>query len=405
MRIRTFVAMSALLLVSTAAWAQDVTPGATVGRLDFGARGTSTTGDAARYERYRDLTDGLVLETFRFDRQHGDWLLRFGTDHLGRTDQRLTAVANRQGKFRVNFMWDQIPMLLSRTTQTFFQGDVLNNGGVLTIDDAIQAQGQASSANIPLLFVPGNTQGFELRTDRHIAESGFQYLATSDLTVNGLFRNTIREGAIPYGGSFGHGSLVETVAPTNHQLREVDANAEWARGNYLFRAGYTGSWFENDVRSLTFDTPYRAVDTSSASSRGRASLPPTNSFVGANALASVRLPGRSRATAYFSTGLLKDAGDQILPQTVRTGATGINPLPRDLVEGQARTFSTNASFTSRPTTAWDFAVRYRSYRYDNQTPEFESFQRVAYDNAVSNLASPMVTEPFSLVRRSFDAPG
>ena len=31
--------------------------------IDFGVRGTSADGDAARYERYRDLGDGLFLET------------------------------------------------------------------------------------------------------------------------------------------------------------------------------------------------------------------------------------------------------------------------------------------------------------------------------------------------------
>ncbi len=31
-------------------------------KIDFGVRGTVTTGDAARYERYRDLGDGLFLE-------------------------------------------------------------------------------------------------------------------------------------------------------------------------------------------------------------------------------------------------------------------------------------------------------------------------------------------------------
>ena len=35
------------------------------GRIDFGVRGTTLDGDAARYERYRDLGDGLFLESRR----------------------------------------------------------------------------------------------------------------------------------------------------------------------------------------------------------------------------------------------------------------------------------------------------------------------------------------------------
>jgi MtrB/PioB family decaheme-associated outer membrane protein len=300
-------------------------------------------------------------------------------------------------------MWDQIPMLLSRNTQTFFQGDVLNNGGVLNIDDAIQAAGQASANNIPLLFTPGNTQTFETRTRRHVAEAGFQYLPTADITINGLFRNTRRQGIIPFGGAFGHGNLVETVAPTNHTLRDFDAAAEWARDRYLLRVGYTGSWFRNDVLTLTFDNPWRLNDTTSASSRGRLSLPPSNTFIGINGLASVRLPWRSRATAFVSTGSLNDVGDAIMPLTANAATTGINPFTRTTVDGSARTTSTNLSFTSRPKHYLDFSVRFRSYEYDNLTPEFEAFQRVSYDNSLSNLATPIVTEPFSLTRHSFDA--
>jgi hypothetical protein len=73
------------------------------------------------------------------------------------------------------------------------------------------------------------------------------------------------------------------------------------------------------------------------------------------------------------------------------------------VEGSARTTSTNLSFTSRPKHYLDFSARFRSYEYDNLTPEFEAFQRVSYDNALANLATPLVTEPFSLTRHSFDA--
>ena len=40
------------------------------GFIDFGARGTTSTGDAARYERYRDMSDGMFVETATWVR---DW--------------------------------------------------------------------------------------------------------------------------------------------------------------------------------------------------------------------------------------------------------------------------------------------------------------------------------------------
>ena len=143
---------------------------------------------------------------------------------------------------------------------------------------------------------------FDTRTRRLIAEGGFEYLPSSALTVTAKLRRTDREGTIPFGGSFGHSSLVELPAPTDHRLTEADAGAEFVRDPLLLRAAYTGSFFHNDVTSVVFDNPFRAIDSASASSRGRLTLAPTNSYNGVNGLASVKLPHRSRASAFVSVG-------------------------------------------------------------------------------------------------------
>ena len=405
MRIRTLLALAALLAVPATAWSQvPASPGiaGTFGMLDFGVRGTTTEGDAARYERYRDLSDGFFLDFANIQRHNGAWLYDFTGNHIGYKDQRYVGTASKQGKFLGWFMWDQIPMLMSRTTATFFQGDPLFNGGLLEIDNAIQVLGQANANNIPALY-NNNTQGFETWTERHIAEGGARYMATSAWTINALVRNTNKNGGIPSGGSFGHSQLVETIQPMDHTFQDVDANAEWMSGRYLLRAGYTGSIFSNANSSVTFDNPWRAVDALSASSRGRYSLAPSHSFMGVNGLASVSLPRRSRVTAYIAANALRDNDAEILPYSANSVTTGQNPLPRTTVDGAANTIATNINFTSRPSRYWDVQARFRSYRYDNQTPEFETFQRVSYDNAVSNSATAIVTEPFGVNRMSLDA--
>ncbi|HET9012986.1 MAG TPA: MtrB/PioB family outer membrane beta-barrel protein, partial [Gemmatimonadaceae bacterium] len=302
------------------------------GTFDFGLRGTNLNGDGARYDRYRDLGNGLFLEGVRVTRERSDWLLNFSADHVGWSDQRFVANAERLGKFKSWFMWDQIPMLLSRTTRTLFTGI---GSGQLQISDAVQTQVQAVPSAISPLF---NQFGsvFETETRRHIAEGGFSYDASRELTINAKIRYTNREGTIPYGGSFGHSSLVEMPAPTDHSLTTADGGAEFSRDRVLVRAGYIGSFFHNDVTSVVFDNPFRATDIAGTPSRGRLSLPPSNSFMGVNGLASVRLPGRSRATAYVSTGWLTDAGEPLIPQTINS-AVVTAPLARTTVEGEAKT--------------------------------------------------------------------
>ena len=62
--------------------------GGWAGAIDFGVRGTSFDGDGARYERYRDLGDGLFVESLRLARARNGWVLDVTADHVGRTDQR-----------------------------------------------------------------------------------------------------------------------------------------------------------------------------------------------------------------------------------------------------------------------------------------------------------------------------
>ena len=379
----------------------------TTGMIDFGARGTSLTGDGARYERYRDLGDGLFLERALVSREWNQWLLDFRAEHAGRRDQRYVGMFVRPGQFKGWAMWDQIPMLMSNSTRTLFNS---TSDSVLEIDNALQAQVQAQSTSLPAVFA-ANSRIFDTRSRRHIFETGFEYLATQALTFKGQVRRTMREGSIPYGGSFGHSSLVEFAAPVMHTMNDIEGSAEFTRGDLLVRGGYTGSWFTNEVTQLTFDSPFRATDTSSTPARGRLSLAPSNSYVTGNGMVSMKLPRRSRATAFVSIGMLKDAGEPLMPQTINSVNT-TTPIARTAVDGEARTTAVNLSFVSRPISRVDFSARYRSYDYDNRTHEFDLPQRVAYDNAPGNATMSSLggvssagvhSEPFGVKRHTFDA--
>jgi MtrB/PioB family decaheme-associated outer membrane protein len=372
-----------------------------IGSVDFGVRGTATRGDAARYERYRDLGDGLFMERLEVNREVNDWVLDFSGDHVGRKDQRFTGDFVKPGRFRGWAMWDQIPMLMSRTTETLFVEDLEEPQDALTIENTIQAQAQLVPASMQRLFDENAIQ-FDTKSRRHLGRGGFEYLATQELTVRTQVQYTDRQGNLPYGGIFGHSSLVEFPAPIDHRLTDFEADAEFSRDRLLLRAGYSGSFFQNRSTTPEFDNPFRAVDITTASSRGRLSLAPSNTFFSVNGMASVRLPRRSRATAYVSVGSLADAGDPLMPQTINT-ANVTAPLQRTVVDGQARTMGLNFSFVSRPTANTDFNILFRTYDYDNRTPLLSTSQMVAYDNAPTNLTTPLHTEPFGVLRHTLDA--
>ena len=61
-------------------------------------------------------------------------------DHVARDDQRYRGDIVNPGKIKAYVLWDQIRMLMSRTTQTLFAD---SSTGVFEIDNALQAQVQA----------------------------------------------------------------------------------------------------------------------------------------------------------------------------------------------------------------------------------------------------------------------
>src|SRR5215471_561753 len=105
------------------------------GWVDGGVRTTDLSGDAARYERYRDMGDGVVVDFFRSQFQRNNWFIDANADHVGRLDQRYQGFVVRPGLFKGWVSYDQIPMLMSRTTQTIYTNDAPN---VFRIDNATQ---------------------------------------------------------------------------------------------------------------------------------------------------------------------------------------------------------------------------------------------------------------------------
>jgi MtrB/PioB family decaheme-associated outer membrane protein len=392
------------MLVPAVAGAQETTTNATSsGWLDLGVRGSSISGDGARYERYRDLGDGLFLESFRWKAQKNGWFLDGAADHVARRDQRYTVGVVKPGRFKGWAQWDQIPMLLGRNTRTPYS---TASPGVLRLDDAVQAQlqGLSSSARpAALLALVQGSPTFELKSRRHSAAGGFEFLPTTNSSLKVTVKRTDREGGQPFGGSFGHSQVVEFVAPIDHQLTDFEASAEVEKGNALFRAGYTGSWFTNNVTSVLFDNPLRATDIAGTASAGRVSLPVSSTQLGVNGMVSVKLPSKSRLTAYASMSTLKDDNGAILPHTSNSAVlAAAGPLDRTTLNAEAQMRAFNLSFTSRPSRLVSINARMKYFDYDNQIPSFTVPVRVSYDGSPRSNDPALQTAGYSVTRVNFD---
>jgi MtrB/PioB family decaheme-associated outer membrane protein len=370
-----------------------------VATLDFGVQLTGTAEDPARYHRYRDLRSGPLVNLFRFERQRDTWGVSASAERVGFRDQRYSASVDWFGKLGVSFDFDGVPEYLSRQAATLYTADV---PGVLRLDDALQAAVQGG-ANYQTFA--GAARPFELRTQRNTSAVRLWYLPTEALDLRVGYRSSTRSGNQPFGGSFGLSFTTELPAPTEDRTDELSATAEWSNGRAMARVGYDGSWYRNDVPSLTWDNPNRLTDqvstaqTGIGGAQGRMARWPDSTAHTVSAMGTLNLSKRTRAHGYVSLGTwIQD--ERLLPFTINTAIPTI-ALDRQTADAEARVLSMNWGVNSRPHRDWWLTARVRYYDFDNRTPHFAVPNFVRVDQTVSPSAVGE-SEPFEYTRNFLD---
>ena len=77
-------------------------------------------GDPARWQRYRDLRNGVLFTDARYDHEWAATGQRFEVtaDNVGWRDGRYVGRLDRPGRFTVTGSWDGIPQFYSVDTKT-----------------------------------------------------------------------------------------------------------------------------------------------------------------------------------------------------------------------------------------------------------------------------------------------
>ncbi|MBM3778080.1 MAG: hypothetical protein FJW23_07550 [Acidimicrobiia bacterium] len=372
------------------------------GSLDFGVRGTTSTGDEARYQRYRELRSGPVLDRVRWGRTTETGLFTVALDHVGYRDQRYLAELQRFDRFTLEVDWDSVPLFYGAGTRTPYAEA---GAGILRLPDDLQLAIQGGRSTIVDAARGGAV--FDLRQRRDTGGGRFSHNLSSDAFVHVRVTTTSKTGEQPWGAPFGFSAANEVALPLDSRTNDVSAGLEWSNERALLRVAYDGSFFGNDVQTLVFDNALRATDTTSGSahvagngtSQGQMAIWPGSSANAVSGLASFGLPGRSRAHAYVSVGSWSQ-NEPLLPFTVNT-ALPAAVLDRPTADAEARILATNLGVTSRPANDLWLSARYRLYDFDNRTPHFavDTYARMDQLLVTSALGG---SEPFGYTRNFVD---
>jgi MtrB/PioB family decaheme-associated outer membrane protein len=412
MRTR-FVFLAAALLLASAgpATAQQTSiPVKPQGIVDFGFRASSVDGDRARFERYRDVRDAAATLNFGLNREGPNWFMDLAAANVGYTDQQFGALFGT-GRLKGSFSWNQVPLFYSSTTRTPY---LQASSGVFTLDAATrlavqnkQAIGipttvaQAANASVyrPLALL------LDTRSRRDTASMSLAYTATREVDVTFSLTSYRRAGNMPWGASFSFNGGVEVPLPIDNRTTDFRAGIEWANRKGMLRLAYDGSYFDNGIQTLVWDSPFRATDIANSAgysngdgtSIGRMALSPSNHANTLSAAGMMRLPARSSLTGSFSVSSLRQ-NEPLIPLTINS-AIPVTPLSRLSAEGDVRVVNTNIGFSSRPNRYFGFSARYRYHNHDNRTPLFDGDRYVRFDQYMTTGQGE--TEPFSIERQNF----
>ena len=255
-----------------------------MGLLDFGFRGGSTDGDEARFERYRDLRPGATT-FFEMNKDTDKYRFEAKASNMGYRDQRYSAEYTN-GKFTMSGVYDSIPLNYLYDAPLVWKGD---GRGKFTLDlaarQAIQGPtnvaGDGTAVGVPCAPGSGPTtcnaataaaakanrsifnqllQPDDMEVLRSITGVKFDYVATPSFGIDVDFTSTGRSGSMPWAASFAFNNANELPAPIDQRNNELKAGTEWVNPKGMIRLDYWGSYFENNVQTLTWDNPIRATD-------------------------------------------------------------------------------------------------------------------------------------------------
>ncbi len=432
------------------------------GLFDVGVRFGEVDGDEARFERYRDLRPGAstLLEWTKNTEQYR---FNFGASNIGYRDQRYSADYDN-GKLKVSGVYDSIPLNYLYDAPLVWQGD---DRGTLTLDPQTRqriqgptnAAADGSAVGVPCAPGSGPTtcnattsaaaranrsvyNNLIVRDDmqvrRDIVGGKVKYVASPSFAIDIDASTTARTGDMPWAASYAFNNVNELAIPIDQRNNELKAGTEWVNPKGMFRFDYWGSYFTNDVQTLTWDNPIRATDfnnglvppsgpydgsgysNGNGPALGQAALWPSNNLNSVGATGMYKFTSRTTINGNLNYTFMRQ-NEALLPWTLNSSINndvvlaafpGLRQLPRSSAEAAVNSTNWLVNFNSRELRFVTIQARYRFNDHENNTPHFDGREYVRFDSVpeefVDDPATPYLegfSEYFQITRKNFDVNG
>ncbi len=401
------------------------------GTIDVGGRFTSTDGDEARYERYRDLRNGANVNLL-FHKETERWTFDVSAKNIGYRDGRYQMGFNSR-RVKLSVLFDQTPLNYGYYTKTPYDC----TAGSCSLDPSLRAAVQAkTSVGVPsaVAQLAGGSaysavaSPFDLQSRRDTITAQARISATDNLDFTIGFNSYKRSGNMPFGTAFAFNNASELPIVIDNRETEISVGVEWASHQGMFRFGYEHSKFDQAIPSFTFDNPQRATDFCQTGIAGQApgtcydpsgytngNGPATGLMTQApswtldtfNWAGMVKLPGSTTANASFVVGTNRQ-DEALIPWTTNTSVANdkvyaafpeLAHLPRETADMRVSYTTGTMSLRSRPHKWVGLSARYRYNGRSDYTRPFEAVEYVRFDAVPEETGG--AAEPFAYGRNTF----
>lgn len=348
------------------------------GMYEFGENGSS------KFNEYRDMDSGFVGDlSLRGEKKEQPYYFDLRAKNPARDDQLYEGEFGRYGLFRLDLGWDRTPHVLSNTARTIFQ----DNRGNFTLPSTLRATintifagGTANRANIQAT-IDGLARPVDLGFNTDVGFAGFKLTPTESLTFDLEYTNRRNEGTRPASAVMASNLLTELAIPIDQITHEAKFGVEFARPNYGFQLGYTGSFFDNQFQGYSFDNQLTSAGTQA---RGEFSAPPDNKAHTFSLTGRAGLPWwRTNVSGTLSYSMLRQ--DETFLTNVAAGlagATNADSEGRTSPDAKTDLVAGNIVLTSRPLNNVTATARYRYFEHQNDMPIHSFVDTVAYNGNV-----------------------
>jgi MtrB/PioB family decaheme-associated outer membrane protein len=383
---------AALAQVDTSDWNCEYCPFDEGYRAEYTAGATGIDGDDPfRYGNGTGYDEEGAFAELGFDGKYaGDAVTAtWNLQDLG-IDSRSAEISIRKpGTFGIDLGYRELPYRLFNTSSTVYSA----TGGILSAPS-----GWTPAANTSgFVDLSDSLRPMDIASDRDILEFGLTYLPTRNVEVYADYQRQHRDGVrIAAGPDYTQSAYVPRFI--DDYTDQFSAGVGFGLGGFDFNLAYYGSFYTNDIGSLTWDRLYTPV---AGGNRGRSATEPDNDFQ------QFSLSGVYRADMFDTVVAFSAAigqGEQtanLLPYTINASLDSPE-LPVTALDGKVDTSNYALTLTAKPLKKARVKLAYRYDERDNQTPVL-SWTRVITDAFVTGVGEQNV--PYSFERGRLNLSG